>query len=111
MKFPRTKNIKLVNIPISGKKQSRKIWKIEKLREKNVENLDEKLSDENNPYYPAKIRQYCHAGNNEMLIRIHVSGVIYKGIRYSGVRSLATKQIEKNDDLFCTLPPRGAQSL
>ena len=34
----RSKNIKFVNIPILGEK-NREIWKIEKLREKNVENL------------------------------------------------------------------------
>ena len=39
MKFPRRKNIKFVNIPIFGKK-NRKIWKIEKLLENNVENLE-----------------------------------------------------------------------
>ena len=48
VKFSRTKNIELVNIPIFGKK-SRKIWKIEKLREKNVENLEKKLFDKNDP--------------------------------------------------------------
>ena len=30
-------------------KKNRKIWKIEKLREKNVGNMDEKLSDKNDP--------------------------------------------------------------
>ena len=42
MNFSRSKNIKFVNIPIFGKK--RKIWKIEKLREKNVEILEKKQS-------------------------------------------------------------------
>ena len=49
VKFFRTKNIKFVNIPIFIWKKNRKIWKIEKLREKNVENLDKKLSDRNDP--------------------------------------------------------------
>ena len=43
VKFSRTKNIKFANIPIFGKK-SRKIWEVEKLREKNVENFGEKNS-------------------------------------------------------------------
>ena len=54
MKFSRTKNIKLVNIPtFFGKKKTWKItWKIEKLREKNVELfLGKKLSDKNDPKY------------------------------------------------------------
>ena len=42
--FSRTKNI---NIPILGKK-NKKTWK-SKLREKNVEKLDKKLSDKNKP--------------------------------------------------------------
>ena len=49
MKFSRTKNIKFVDIPIFGKKKQEKIWKIEKLREKKVENLGKKLSDKNDP--------------------------------------------------------------
>ena len=54
MKFPRTKkNIKFVNIPMFGKK-IRKIWKIEKLREKNVENLAKKSSDKNDPLLALK---------------------------------------------------------
>ena len=32
-----------------GKKKSEKIWKIEKLRKKNVEIMGEKLSDKNDP--------------------------------------------------------------
>ena len=43
VKFSRTENIQY----LGGK--NRKIWKIEKLREKNVEKLDEKLSDKNDP--------------------------------------------------------------
>ena len=43
VKFSRSKNIKFVYIPIFGKK-NRKIRKIEKLREKNVENLGKKNS-------------------------------------------------------------------
>ena len=35
VKFSRTKNIKFVDIPIFGK-NPRKVWKIEKLREKNA---------------------------------------------------------------------------
>ena len=42
----RSKNIKFVNTSIFGKK-NRKIWKTEKLREKNVESMDKKLSDKN----------------------------------------------------------------
>ena len=44
VKFSRSKNIKFVNIPIFGKKKNRKIWKIEKMREKKVENLEKKSS-------------------------------------------------------------------
>ena len=43
----RIKNIKFVNIPILGKNKTRKICKIEKLSEKNVEEMDKKLSDKN----------------------------------------------------------------
>ena len=53
LKFSRTQNIKFVNIPIFGKKKPRKWWKIEKLREKNVENLEKKLTDKNDFYFPA----------------------------------------------------------
>ena len=43
----RTKNIEFVNIPIFRGKKPRKIWKIEKLRENNVEILEKKLPDKN----------------------------------------------------------------
>ena len=48
VKFSRTKNIKFVNIPTFGKK-NRKIWKIEKLLETNVEKLEKKLPNKNDP--------------------------------------------------------------
>ena len=44
MKLSRSRNIKFVNISIFGKK-NRNIWKFEKLRETNFENLVKKLSD------------------------------------------------------------------
>ena len=39
------------------------MWKIEKLRDKNVENMDKKLSDKNDPItIPALFRTLYHAG-------------------------------------------------
>ena len=49
MKFSNTKNVKFVNIPVLFRKKNRNIWKIEKLIEENVEILEEKLSDKNDP--------------------------------------------------------------
>ena len=40
----RSKNIKFVNIPILGTNKTRKIWKIEKLRETDAEKLEKKSS-------------------------------------------------------------------
>ena len=48
VKFSRSKKIKFVKFHVYGKK-IRKIWKIEKMRGKNVEIMGEKLSDKNDP--------------------------------------------------------------
>ena len=48
----RDKNVENLGEKLSDKndlKKNRKIWKIEKLRETNVENLGKKLSDKNDP--------------------------------------------------------------
>ena len=49
MKFSRSEKIEFVKFHIFGGEKIGKIWKIEKLREKNVEIMEKKLSDKNEP--------------------------------------------------------------